>query len=444
MAPIQYVGNYAPNWQCGVCKTTHTNQDGFTPWQTPNDGMVCEICIKFQFDQALHGSDAEWPARWGNEELNPRDFASFLSPDYINQYLAKEAEIAAWRRDYQPELLEGLKLGEDYQVCPRCKEFRYLDDDCMVIRCRCLASFCFRCGVEAEDVDGLDREGHWNMRDGCKRYARPESGSEQDGGDSGGSGSEEDSRSAKLERFDSAVSRFNVAMQGAKPQGFVLLRRFLDADTSLSPYEMTIVWNMVSARPPHLSEEEWNVGKRLRERCLVEFFGHVGASRGKERGIRHEYLHVLHGAYLLLHPTGGIYNMSRLQNRLIACSWLAHRIERVGAMDRQNNVAIFNHHDGPDRIAAFDLLYQTLKGYIFVLPGHVVSFDFLGDEAERRHLGIFVRVRERSSPQVDEFSGKREGKINALCGLIVNPKDDTFATQERPVGMYVGSGREEM
>lgn len=444
MAPIRYAGNYATNWQCVVCKTHHTNHDSFTPWQTPDDSLICENCIKLQFDQALHGSDAEWPARWGHEQLNPRDFASFLSPDYINQYLAKEAETAAWRRDYQPELLEDLKLGEDYQVCPRCKEFRYLDGDCMVIRCRCLTSFCFRCGVEAEDIDGLDREGHWNMRDGCKRYARPGSGSEQEGGDSGGSGSEEDSRSAKLERLDFAISRFNVAMQGAKPQGFVLLRRVLDADTSLSPDEMTVIWNMVSACPPHLSEDEWNAGKRLREQCLDEFSGHVGASRGKERGIRHEYLYVLHGAYLLLHPIGGIYNMSRLQNRLMACSWLAHRIECVGAMDRHNNVAIFNHHDGPDSFVAFDLLYQTLKGYIFVLPGHVVSFAFLGDEAERRHLGIFVRVQERSNPKADEHHDKRFGHLNALCGLIVNPKDDTFATQERPFGMYLGSGREEM
>jgi hypothetical protein len=406
--------------------------------------MICEDCIKRQFDKALDDSDAEWPARWCNEEFDPRDFASFLAPDYIERYLAKQAEIAAWRRDYQPELLEDLKLGEDYQVCPRCKDFRYRDGDCMVIRCRCLASFCFRCGVEAEDVHGLDREGHWNMRDGCSRYARPGSDSEQEGGDSGGSGSEEGSRSAKLERLDFAVSRFNVAMQGAKPQGFVLLRRFLDVDTSLSPYEMAIVWNMVSARPPHLSEEEWNAGERLRERCLKEFLNHVKASRGVERGTRHEYFHVLHGAYLLLNPIGGIFNMSSLQRRLFACSWLDHRIASVGATDRYNNVAIFNHHDGPDRTIAFDLLYQTLKGYIFVLPGHVVSFDFLGDEAERRHLGIFVRVQERSNPQADEFSGKREGKINALCGLIVNPKDDTFATQERPVGMYLGSGREEI
>ena len=258
MAPIQYVGNYASIWQCGVCKTIHTNQDGSTVWQTADVGAICENCIKFQFDKALDGSDAEWPARWGNEELDPRDFASLLSSYYINLYLAKEAEIAAWRRDWQFEPLEDLTLGEDYQVCPRCKEFRYLDSDCMVIRCRCLASFCFRCGVEAEDVDGLDREGHWNMRDGCKRYARPGSGSAQNDGDSGGRGSEEDSRSAKLKRLDFAVSRFNVAMQGAKPPGFVLLRRFLDVDASLSPYEMTIVWNMVSARPPHQSHQMWS------------------------------------------------------------------------------------------------------------------------------------------------------------------------------------------
>ena len=54
--------------------------------------------------------------RWGDEELDPRRFSSLLSTDYINRYFTKYAKIAGSHRTYWPETLEGLKLGEDYQV----------------------------------------------------------------------------------------------------------------------------------------------------------------------------------------------------------------------------------------------------------------------------------------------------------------------------------------
>lgn len=84
--------------------------------------------------------------------------------------------------------------------------------------------------------------------------------------------------------------------------------------------------------------------------------------------------------------------MSRLKSRLAACAWLDGRIRSTGATDGHSNAAIFDHHDCPDRIIAFNLLYITLKCCVFVPPDHVVSFEFLGDTVERRHVGAFVRV----------------------------------------------------
>lgn len=98
----------------------------------------------------------------------------------------KHAEVTERRKTYRPELLQCLMLGENYQVCLRRKTPRFVDSDSMSVVCRCLASFCFRCGMH--------------------------------GGESGVDRSEEEfskSRPAILERLDAAASRFNTAMQGA-------------------------------------------------------------------------------------------------------------------------------------------------------------------------------------------------------------------------------------
>ncbi|GAB7333698.1 hypothetical protein MBLNU13_g05240t2 [Cladosporium sp. NU13] len=160
---------------------------------------------------------------------------------------------------------------------------------------------------------------------------------------------------------------------------------------------MTEIWNMLSARPGHVNEDEWTDGERLREQCLLEFLSHVKEFRGRKTGPQGDYFHVLKGAYLLLQPIRGIFDMSRLKNRLAACAWLDDSVTNVGATDGHSIAAIFDHDDGPDRIVAFNLLYKTLKSYVFVLPHHFISFDFLGDVAEHRRLGIFVRVQERSN-----------------------------------------------
>jgi hypothetical protein len=232
-------------------------------------------------------------------------------------------------------------------------------------------------------------------------------------------------------------------MLTASAQDQILLRQNIEADMSPSKDEMTTIWKMMTACPEYVNEDEWIAGKRLREKRDMEFLTYVAASRVKKRDTQHEYFHVLHGAYLLLNPIGGIFAMSRLKTRLAACAWLDDRIASAGATDGHENAAIFIHHDGPDNHVAFRLLYDTLKDYVFILPRHVISFDILGDLAERQYLGVFVRVQEHNKPQADEFCDKTAGKLNALCGSLVNPPE-VFAEPDRPIGIYFGSGREEM
>lgn len=133
--------------------------------------------------------------------------------------------------------------------------------------------------------------------------------------------------------------------------------------------------------------------------------------------------------------------MSRLKTRLAACTWLADRIRSVGSTDRHDNAAIFEIHDGPDRDIAFRLLRDTLKDHVFVLPQHTISFGFLGDLVECRHLAVFVQVQERSNQQADESTDRVVGDLNALCGTIVSPSVDLFVVPDHPVGMYLGAGR---
>lgn len=73
---------YSDDWQCWECKIHHSQRDAFEPWRTfdgISQSLVCEDCISRQFDQALDGPDVQWPARWGNKELDPHHFASPLA-----------------------------------------------------------------------------------------------------------------------------------------------------------------------------------------------------------------------------------------------------------------------------------------------------------------------------------------------------------------------------
>jgi hypothetical protein len=124
MSLLRYSGQQTADWDCCVCSSACTGDYGLSAWTTPDSKLICEICITERFDQALHGSNKDWPVRWGNEELDPHDFTVFLLPNFVSMYLAKDAKIKEGRRQYQPDRLEKMTLGEDYQVCPRYKIHR--------------------------------------------------------------------------------------------------------------------------------------------------------------------------------------------------------------------------------------------------------------------------------------------------------------------------------
>ena len=157
------------DWQCSEYFSDYPGQEAAKPWQTSNgisQSLVCEDCLYLEFDKALQ-YDGCFPARFRGAELDPRHFKTFLSPNYINQYVGRYAGISAQRASTQAHFPELLKWGVDYQICPGCKSAACLDDEegCRQVVCVCcLTSFVFRCGEAAEDVDELDREGHWSDR----------------------------------------------------------------------------------------------------------------------------------------------------------------------------------------------------------------------------------------------------------------------------------------
>jgi hypothetical protein len=133
----------------------------------PSGEMVCPGCILQLFEAALK-FDHRWPAKWAGKVLQIEDFVSILEPEFLARLLWKrtgterEAERLA---GLNPSGLYGQERGQDYQYCPTCKDPICLIDGCNHITCRCGASFCYKCGANAE---GDSRHWEWNV--GCPQY----------------------------------------------------------------------------------------------------------------------------------------------------------------------------------------------------------------------------------------------------------------------------------
>jgi hypothetical protein len=159
------------DWTCCVC----TDQQQHTrPFLTRENDLVCAGCISSLFKKAVK-DDADYPARWGSEELNPHDFPSILSQFFTFLYCWMGEDLAALRAAQPPEPLEGQVLGVDYQLCPVCTTAISLTEGCNHMICRCGTSFCFICGLEA----GHYERGHWTRKNGCPRYNSVGSGQER-------------------------------------------------------------------------------------------------------------------------------------------------------------------------------------------------------------------------------------------------------------------------
>jgi hypothetical protein len=98
MAPhFDYLAYYDQDWNCPGCEEYYPRQEAFESWKFSDNvstSLVCTTCISNEFYEAWH-LDGCFPARWLGVELNPRHFRSFLTPEYIDQYFARYAQISA-------------------------------------------------------------------------------------------------------------------------------------------------------------------------------------------------------------------------------------------------------------------------------------------------------------------------------------------------------------
>lgn len=173
-SPWTLLSDHASDWSWATCCEPYKAAK-YWPWRSPDAALVCEHCIKQQFEQAL-ACDLHWPARWGPHVLDVHDFEQVLHPVLIPRYLRRGEELARHRATAAADRagIEGLVLGRDYQFCPTCKNAVGLEDGCNRVVCKCGASFCFVCGLVAFDDGG----GHWR-EGGCPRYNAVGSGEEE-------------------------------------------------------------------------------------------------------------------------------------------------------------------------------------------------------------------------------------------------------------------------
>lgn len=197
---------------------------------TVQGSAICYDCVTGMFQRAIW-HEAEYPVKWGNEELNIDDFPRLhqgIKTDFKakeKEYLCPPAERIYCKADIQSgctaflgkrtqtektklchnchnpsclacgefirrgrphackpadlvkedeEAYKGLQRGKDYQICPskRCGRKIQLMDGCNHITCMCGQQSCFICG---EPVNMRSR--HWNQRPGeqgkCPRYNQP-------------------------------------------------------------------------------------------------------------------------------------------------------------------------------------------------------------------------------------------------------------------------------
>lgn len=160
---IPYFPQSGP-WECCTCSNDYPEAD--VPWTTASKNLICEACIRRQFEQALD-FDAHYPARWGPDELDPSHYKLILGPDFIARYVRKGQEIEEANK---PGIPEGMVRGKDCQLCPGCQKPISLRDGCNHIVCLCGTQFCFICGEEADH-----HSDHW-MEGGCPRWNTVESG----------------------------------------------------------------------------------------------------------------------------------------------------------------------------------------------------------------------------------------------------------------------------
>lgn len=457
------------DWHDWECITCCDHQEVGKPWLTKEDATVCDDCVSGLFIQATQ-HDIHYPARWGPDELDPEDFRGMLGNRIIDNYKRAGRSIAARQMLQAPVLVEGQKLGEDYQLCPKCKTAVCLEDGCNHIVCRCGSNFCFICGKEALD----DGTGHWAPGK-CPRYNTVGSGHEQydeedddeddfsDGEEilflpavrvtpelvhngPGGGGEEEnngaledgsiDNEAAddgridrnQFERLLDASYDFNVAMQTAPSPITDLLSAFL---TSPLPYNTPdvreVILNAMNRFHPEYHDQElWAIDQPRRSDLHQEFLNHVVANPDRRlNGLQH-YIFYEDGLELLRRPVAGFFSMYSLSQRLAACTWLSDRITGPAEEDPQKYFAWLDTLRGDEDGMIDARLNMHLYDKVFVVGDFAVFFHCM-------HSGILVEVRAEPSA---EHPGRLEGDLASLCALLVDPQG--FVAPERWPGLHRG------
>lgn len=388
----QDLTGFTGDWECQTCCEQYDSPE-VKPWIVEDDWTtICPNCIVGRFEQALE-NDYSWPARWGAEELNVRDFAGILHCDLLAAALDKEDEYAARVDDgVSVEALEGQVRGSDYQLCPQCSKVIALEDGCNHIVCLCMQNFCFICGQEA-----FDGSNHW-VPGGCPRYGKVGSRRVVYDHDPG----EPDHRSPWLlnslagnrpDTFQNVVENasefaigswaWNTAMQASRMDDSLqdAMQRLLRADE----------WDMSFADRDHieralhdhrwssqLTEEEWAlvVGQNLNQ---IRMFLNEGPSPPDSE----PHPMVRHG--LLTQPVGGVFNMTLLLGRMEAFRWMYQTVRDYSNewIDHRQHHAVF--HMGPGwpiarRIEAARLMLVLTNEGIEVTQGRF-TFTKMRDSA---------------------------------------------------------------
>ena len=370
-------------WQCCIC-AEHHNATPPSPWtDSATQGLVCEDCIRREFEQALK-FDHHMPAGWGRDEWEISDYAyAILDADFVLAYsiswfrkMARLATEASQPRNAQAladEMPKGWELGRQYQRCPVCLEPAQLLEACNHMTCGkpCKTDYCYICGNE---VSREELHSHW-AKGGCPRWNHPDdaNASFDEGGDD--DGEEEDMESDPgMEDYDQDDTddgsdvdfdlpafieyAWNMAMQNGDRHTRRLMANVLTRGDEHFHVNIENLINTVFAlsaisrynRSSGVSHAEWSEILR-RHRDEAHVFLAKPASQG---GLSHT--RVLPGSPglpiscgVLNGRVGGVFNFSTMAGRAQAYSWatsrgIAWNMQRTREGDREN-YAVF--HLGP-------------------------------------------------------------------------------------------------
>jgi hypothetical protein len=391
------------------------------------------------FEKALK-FDIEYPAQWGNTELNIGDF-DVLWPDGVlpAAYKAKGAQLKRdlllAAQDLKELMPENLVVGKDIQPCPGCKAPWGLQDGCNHMTCpTCGMNYCFICGKEASD-----NSGHWrDPEDGgsCPRYNAPGAGNAiYDGRETIQDWSPEMS-------FETWA--WNSTMQNGSEHTQSLMQRLLGLPVTTErqgPLSVRkrrhLLTRMLQYRPEHgVSREAW-------VELVAEHRGEVMAFISGGNFFHHGNIDVdpiAHGALAV--PIGGVFNLASDTARQAAYDWAQQRYNAwlPTTADHPLNFAIFDIGPGTpeDREEAAEVLdILTFSGHN--ATGGQVEFTVIESPFSQY---LLAQVTGAGLALDDRFPGtghsRRENPLSNLMFEFIRPQNAREVAQREELRWDLG------